>query len=100
MGQDKSNRAFPFNEPGNVAVFTLKTIVFGGDPILHVTHDSDDSTWQFLGGGDAEEANAALISLSEILSLDPTIAELADLPLGWHAWRRSKNEPWQRATAK
>jgi hypothetical protein len=28
---------------------------------------------------------------------DPSVLELADLPPGWHAWRRSRDAPWQRA---
>ena len=31
-----------FADPENAAVITLKQIVNEGEPILHVTHDSDD----------------------------------------------------------
>ena len=86
-----------FAESENVAVITLRQILSEGEPILHVTHDSDDGGWQFLGWGDAEEEDAKLVALSEIVQLDPSVQELADLPLGWHAWRRTTNEPWQRS---
>jgi hypothetical protein len=32
-----------------------------------------------------------------MLTHDPTLVELVDLPLGWHAWRRTPVETWRRA---
>lgn len=86
-----------FAESENVAVITLRQILSEGEPILHVTHDSDDGGWQFLGWNDPQEEDAKLVALSEIVQLDPSVQELADLPLGWHAWRRTTKEPWQRS---
>ena len=85
-----------FEEPENVAVITLRQIVDGGEPILHVTHDSDDGSWQFLGWENAREEDVKIVALRTIVRLDSTVQELADLPLGWHAWRRTANQPWQR----
>jgi hypothetical protein len=28
--------------------------------------------------------------------MDPSVLELADLPLGWQAWRSHLGAPWQR----
>ena len=39
---------------------------------------------------------AHVVALREVLIRDPTIAALADLPLGGYAWRRAATEPWQR----
>lgn len=52
--------------------------------------------WQFLNSesGPRNEAEAKVISLSE---LDASVVELADLPLGWHAWRDSRASPWKGA---
>lgn len=88
---------WPFDQPRNCAVITLRSIVFGGAPILHVSHDADDHGWQFLGGGDAEESDAAVVALAEIVQLDPSVLDVADLPAGWHAWRASPDAPWQYA---
>jgi len=41
---------WPFDQLPNCAVITLRRIVFGSAPILHVTHDRDDHGWQFLDG--------------------------------------------------
>ena len=87
---------WPFEQPPNCAVITLRSIVFGGSPILHVTHDLDDHGWQFLGLEDADAADPAVVSLRSMVTQDPTLFELHDLPPGWHAWRQAIGEPWTR----
>ena len=88
---------WPFDQPRNAASITLRSIVFAGAPILHVTHDEDDHGWQFLGLGDPCEDDACVVALQQIVAKDPSVLELADLPPGWHAWRGSRDSPWQRA---
>jgi len=87
---------WPWDQPPNCAVVTLREIVENGAPILHVTHDLDDHGWQFLGGDTSEIGSAVVVSPARILKLDPSVVELADLPPSWHAWRRSASEPWMR----
>ncbi len=88
---------WPFPDPPNVAVFTSKRIVDGRDWIHYVTHDDEDGAWQFHPfGGPTPEAEAAVVSLSTIVKLDPTVAELGDLPVGWSAWRDDRGGVWQR----
>jgi hypothetical protein len=38
-----------------------------------------------------------VVGLGEIVQLDASITELADLALGWHVWRHSRRSPWRRA---
>jgi hypothetical protein len=59
-------------------------------PILYVTHDEEDGMWQFLDGGDASEEDARILSLKEIVAIDPSLAQLADLPLGGSHGERAK----------
>jgi hypothetical protein len=87
---------WPFQDPPDLAVISLRNIVFDGSPILHVTHDRDDQSWQFLGSGGADERDACVVGLGEMWARDASIAELIDLPLGWHAWRATASSPWQR----
>ena len=88
---------WPFDQPRNCAVITLRQILDGSEPVLHVSHDLDDHGWQFLGLGDAEIEDAAVVSFQLIVDRDGSVRELADLPPGWHAWRGSALEPWMRA---
>lgn len=61
-----------------------------------VTHDADDHGWQFIGTSDASVADGRLVCLEEIVHLDPTVLEVADLPTGWEAVRESVGDAWRR----
>ena len=71
---------WPFTDPEDLAVFTLKRIVRAEAPILWVCHYEDDSGWQFLDGGEVAVEEASLVSLRNVTRLDPSVLELADLP--------------------
>jgi hypothetical protein len=88
---------WPFDQPQNCAVITLRPILFAGAPILHVTHDEDDDGWQFLACEDADAEQAAVACLAEIVRLDPSVRDVADMPPGWQAWRQDRTSPWRRA---
>lgn len=88
--------AWPFDDPENVAVFTTRQVMRDGRPILWVSHDAEDGAWQFHSGEAVEVADAMLVSLRSVFRLDPSIGELADLPLVWKAWRTAPGDPWRR----
>ena len=88
--------SWKFDQPPNGAVITLRSIVEHGEPVLHVTHDADDHGWQFLGAETPKESETMVVLLKEILARDATLSELADLPVGWHAWRKSVRGKWIR----
>lgn len=88
---------WPFDDPPNLATISLRDIMERRAPILLVTHDAEDGMWQFLDGRESPNTDdAVVISLHYVSRLDPSITELADLPLGWRAWRDDVNQPWQR----
>jgi hypothetical protein len=87
---------WPFDQPPNCAVITVKAIMSGELPILFVSHDEDDHGWQFLSGKLVSKEDASVVALREIVELDPSILTLGDLPPGWIAKRRSANAAWER----
>ena len=87
---------WPFDQSANCAVLTLKAIISGELPVLFVSHDICDAGWQFLSGEPVNEEDASVVALREVVDLDPTILELADLPVGWVASRNSANAAWER----
>ncbi len=90
-------QTWPFTETENTACFTQSHIIEQGAPILLVTHDADDGSWQFLDGSDnVRLVDALVVSLREIWDRDPSLAEVADLPLGCMAWREEPGAPWER----
>lgn len=89
---------WPFDDPENVAVITTQSILAATDWIGLVTHDADDGSWQFLpleGAPSVEEAK--VLALREMVELDESVCELADLPLGWRAWRKTRDGEWIRS---
>ena len=91
--------SWPFDQPRDCAVISLKAIMTEGAPILFVSHDADDHGWQFLGLEPVDPKAAVVVALSEVVALDSTLLEIAGLPPGWCAWRDSPSAPWQRAEA-
>ncbi|ESY06710.1 hypothetical protein X753_14530 [Mesorhizobium sp. LNJC399B00] len=66
--------------------------------MAYASHDADDESWQFYGNeAEVDQNDLILVGLVEVVELDETVAQLADLPLGWHAWRDAKTSPWKRA---
>ena len=88
---------WPFADPKNLAVFTTASVLEDGSVITYVTHDADDGAWQFHGANETDNLDdARLVALSAIYQLDRSIGSLADLPLGWHAWRATRDDDWIR----
>ena len=84
-----------FNDDLNTAVFTTKFILEDKDPILYVFHYEEDGSWQFSGNEQKINNNDyRIVSLQEIINLDESILEIADLPLEHMAYRKSKKDPW------
>ena len=87
---------WPFDQPRNCACLTMRQVLKRSEPILLVTHDADDHGWQFIGRTDACAEGGRVVSLEHMVTLDPSVREVADLPPGWQAVRRDPGHPWQR----
>ena len=87
---------WPFEDLPDVATITTRPVMDGSSWIMLVSHDEDDGGWQIIGPEGADEKLAMIVGLRRILERDASIAEVADLPLGWRAWRTGPNRPWQR----
>ena len=74
----------------------MRQILDRSEPILLVSHDEDDHGWQFIGTSNASMTEARIVCLEEIVQLDPTVLEVADLAPGWQAIRESVTETWVR----
>ncbi|MEO7676738.1 MAG: hypothetical protein ABIV39_08265 [Verrucomicrobiota bacterium] len=87
---------WPFEDPQNCAVFVTRAVMRGEEPILLVTHDDGEDSWSFVGTSDGTLENCMIIALGEAVALDPTVLQLADLPIQWLAHRHFPNGAWIR----
>ena len=87
--------SWKFSDPPHTEVYLSKTVNNGTEPVTFVSHDAEDGAWQLLG--DSMSDHGCVIScFHHPIDRDPSIAELADLPLGWYAERDKVGEPWIR----
>jgi hypothetical protein len=84
----------PRFENRQLGVFT-STQVQSGLPVLLVFHDRDGD-WQFLSSLEEDATEALHVHVSHLLDDDETLEQLADLPIGWKAWRWSVPDSWTR----
>lgn len=90
----KLNKVFP--DSLNTAVFTTKFVVHDRKEITYISHDFEDGAWEFYSDDnfDNYEDIVLILSLDEIIQLDISLLEVADLPLGFVATRKSKADDW------
>ena len=88
---------WPFDDAPNDAVFTVRQIMDESAWIHYVSHDDaeGDGAWQFFASDPPEEEDGVLVTLSDVVELDDSLRQLADLPLGWCAWRDAPGAEWK-----
>jgi hypothetical protein len=86
---------WPFRDSPEVEALASARVM-NGEPILLVTHDAADGGWQFLCGSTDRAVEVRAVELGELVSRDSSLCALADLPLGWRAWRATARDSWQR----
>jgi len=91
---------WPFDQAPTAAAVTTRQVIEKGFPILCVTHYSDDDSWAFVCGTTEATEDGKVIAMREALEIDPTLREVADLPLGWTARREKVGGMWQRVHDK
>jgi hypothetical protein len=84
------------------AVITNRQVLNQGKPITIVIHEFDDGAWKFFSKEEDmnSDEGSILVSLEEILMIDPTVAEIAHLPEGIIATRRFVGDDWKTVSSK
>ena len=85
-----------FKQAENTAVFTTKFVIMDKKDITYVSHDKEDGAWQFFSDDhfDNFEDVAKIVGLGEIIRIDSSLLELADMPDGFSAHRKFKGDKW------
>lgn len=99
MGEMFRHMEFPFpggRFPPELAAVTQQTVLEGKQPALLIVHTAGNDWLVGDGVSDPNLPSAASgTHLSHLLVLDPSLAELCSLPLGFVAERASQEEPWR-----
>lgn len=90
-----------WDDPHDTVVVTIREVVSGQSLILFVRRDpaldwGGIGGWQFFDARGPTEESLAIITKTELLALDPTMAEISNLPIGWQAHRPAPGESWFR----
>lgn len=90
----KKEKKFPI--PDDTKVFTSTFVMNDRSAITYVTHEEVDGSWQFLSHDQFEryEEVAVKVELHVLLSMDPTLLELAAMRKGYHAFRAKAKDQW------
>jgi hypothetical protein len=84
-----------FQDDLNTSVFTTKSVFRKNEAIKFVFHHEEDGAWEFIGNSSYEEQDYIVVSLEEIITLDKTVLDIADLPLGFEARRAGPTSEWE-----
>ena len=95
--------AWHFLDSPDTGVYTTRQVYVEGQPLSLVSHDLDGD-WQFLHDEDAADEEAELrdpddlmlVHFRHVVDRFPEVEQLADLPIGWFAWRESADQVWVR----
>lgn len=76
----------------NLAVFCAESILKKEREIDVVFHDEDDD-FSFFNRLELDR-RICLLSLEEVVNLDPSVMPVLDIPRGYAAWRESYTSEW------
>jgi hypothetical protein len=81
----------------NTAVVTSTYVIYEHMPVLFVSHeyDEDGDIWQFhCGNEDYDMSKMLLVSLGDVLTVDASLVEIANLPKNFVARRNYVGDKW------
>ena len=76
-------------------VITTRQVIEGADIITCVTLD-EEGDWQALGNETFTDDDLDVVSVEEMLQIDPTLALLPDMNFGESMVRAAKDTPWEK----
>ncbi|MBF0649821.1 hypothetical protein IR083_13400 [Dysgonomonas sp. GY75] len=81
-------------EQKNKSVLTTSYVLTNGSPVIFVLYD-EDGDWQLFGEEDVtDDEDAYLVSVDEILEMEPALRKLPDLQPGQAATREKDSIRW------
>lgn len=85
-----------FPDDPHTRVFLSETVNKGTEAVTYISHDAEDGAWQLLGDSMSDGGGPVISCFHHPIDRDPSLVELADLPVGWYAERDGVGKPWTR----
>ena len=86
---------YDFKDPENTVCLSCKHVLEDKRTVLYVSHDDDDSSWQFLCGDENhQDDDARMVAMSQVVVLDESLNDLSEMPEGYCAEREAKGSDW------
>ncbi|PWS33867.1 immunity protein Imm33 domain-containing protein [Pedobacter paludis] len=88
---------YKFTDPANTACFVCNHVLNKQRSISYVTHEAEDGFWQFLCGQNdhPNDEDYKVISLEQVITIDASVNDLYDMPLGIGATRNNQSGKWE-----
>ncbi|WP_029905447.1 hypothetical protein [Prevotella sp. 10(H)] len=81
-------------EPKNKSIMTTSYVLTNGSPVTFVLYD-EDGDWQLFGDDEvSDDEDAYLVSVEEILEMEPALRKLPDMQPGQAAAREKDSTRW------
>ncbi len=84
-----------FDQEPNCGAITYNGVMSGKYCIVCVVHNLDDNGWQFFGNGPDSGQNVAILTMQQVVNIDPSVEEVAHIEPGWKAYRETKDSAWK-----
>ncbi len=92
----ESSPEWKFDQEPKVGAVTTRQVLDDSSPILLVIHYGDDCSWAFLCDTTEDETDSRMVTMEQMVKLDPTLEDIADLPPGWIAYRDFVGDEWDK----
>lgn len=88
---------WPFPPPRHSRVRATGRIARGDVCVRCVVRGAADDDWRFFSDPSPRADDPIEVLLNDLVARDPSLAEIADLPPEWMAWRAGPGARWRRA---
>jgi hypothetical protein len=87
---------WPFEDPPETLCITTPEVLTGDADVCWAWPDDEEGRyWSFMQASTPERVSST--TLQVLLELDPTLADIGPVPLGWYAHREHRGALWQKS---
>ena len=97
QGNPKTEQDVNLQFRPDFAVIVCDHVSSGVNPVLLIVRD-EEASWQFLCGSDTGAEDCHSVGVGHLIVRDASLGQMAALPVGFCAERKSASSPWVLAS--